>query len=305
MTGDAPRFDVEPLESVPEPERIDLLARCFQKDIDHDWYQWKHNDGPWGPSHGRVARDDHGLAAVLFCLPWRLRVGEEILTASRMVDGGTLPRALGRGLFRTVCGQEVQGHRDAGDDIVFGTATPAAAKAHVANGARTVELAHAYSVAPVSAGRGRARVEITTPSEALREYQPIRSERHLATDWSGSALAWRFDARSGYRYQAAHLRHGDGPSSLIYRVESRRHLRVMVIELYLGVPRDRSVLTAAAARAEHAYVVLDVQAAGRRPSLVRGRSLLCEWDLANKLPTTTADFDPWTGLALAELEGVI
>jgi hypothetical protein len=297
-------FQLVPLSSLSEEARIDLLGCCFDREIDADWYRWKYRDSPWGATHGVIGVDEAGPAGVVHSIPWRLFVGEAPATGTRMLDSGTVERVRRRGLFREMVAHEVEGQRSQLDRLSFCTTTPNSTAALRAIGATVLEFPSNYSVGRRSVRLAGARLEFTAPADAVRHYAiPTIDTVGLGTAWSPEALAWRFDPRSGRHYRGAVLSEADVPTGLVYRVESRRGLRVIAAILRWGTHRGNEALLGAVARSERAPVVLDLGRTGR-VKVSRGRTFMCVWDFSPRSRPQPTVSRAWR-FELVDAEGVM
>jgi len=305
--GDRPSFEVQPLERLAVADVLEALGAAYDETFSEEWFAWKHREGPWGPSRGWVAIDDHGIGGLMFSLPWRYRVAGTTFPAARLVDGGTVPRALRRGVFRLVVGRELsEWGPDTSPGILVATATPEAQQSHVKLGATGLApIDFAYGFAPVP-----RRARLTTGTEVLDTF--VGGEQsHLVTPWDGNSLRWRTDPRSGYSYDAASLASADAPNGVAYRVLSVRALRLLFPVATWGSALDQRVLLGAVARTHAAIGVLGLTGEGAarapwRPLLRRGQSLLCVWDRADDRGLSSSSLlrSSWA-LSAADLEGVI
>jgi len=270
-------YTVERLSDHPIEAVKAALRASFDQPFTDEFFQWKHVEGPWGPTNGWVAVDDAGISGVLCCLPWALRRGDRVAIASRLVDGGTVPRALRQGIFGELVRHEVDRCRSAAvPQSIFCTATPAARDSHVKRGAIALEpLRHGVGVV---AARAAARsVEF---DDAIDHYVDTADAR-VGTAWTAEALRWRMDPRSGHDYECARLRSADGPNGLVFRIASSRGIRRLFVELAWGSAADVVALVAAAAVRRGAVLwsapVRDGAGFGGRPLVCRGDSLVCSW----------------------------
>jgi Acetyltransferase (GNAT) domain len=296
-------YGVERLSARSEADVLDALRASFAQPLDDAFFAWKHLEGPWGATDGWVAVDDEGIAGVLCCMPWGLRRNGVEAVASRLVDGGTVPRALRRGIFGELVRHEVERCRSLPvPQSIFCTATPAARDSHVKRGAVALEpLRHGLGI--LSVHRAFASV---VEDDAFDQYVAAPTSR-LTTAWSPRAIRWRTDERSGHRYGAARLRHANDPNGIVYRVGSRRGLRLLFVELAWGSRRDVSAL-AAAVGLRRGCVLWSAPAgpgAGWPLQPVRwsGVSRLCSWPFSTNIEPM-AELDD-AALWLADVEGLI
>jgi len=285
---------------------VDVLAQAYGQPFTEDWLRWKHREGPWGPSRCWVAVDDAGILGLVFGLPWTYRVGSESVRGSRLVDGGSTPRARGRGVFQAVVAEELrQWDADTSPGIVLATATPEAAGAHAKNGATVLDpIDYAYGPAP---RLSRARLH-----RGLDVLDTYRSDDRgtFHTDWDPATLRWRIDPRSGHAYHAASLAGGSDAHGAIYRVVTVKGVRVLVVALTWGDTRDVRELLGALAWHERTPALLGPAGPGAAPRpwptwIRRNSALLCVWpEISAPLAQQSRTRDGWS-LSGIDVEGVI
>lgn len=152
-----PDFEVTIAGQSDRAEVLALLTDGYGRPFLADWFEWKHVQGPWGPSVCFVARDRDGLLGVAFRMPWPLLAGDTPVKASRLVDGTTSPRALRRGVFREVVRNMLtRWDEEEPSEVVLATATPPALAAHVKNGATALEPIE-FSYRPVRHARAEVQ----------------------------------------------------------------------------------------------------------------------------------------------------
>ena len=302
----APGYSVESIKGLPVHDLLQVLGLAYDEEFSEERFAWKHREGPWGPSRGWAAVDDRGVAGVVFCLPWHYRTAGRTVPAGRLVDGGTAPRALRRGIFRALVARELE---EWGPDrtrgVLIATATPEAQQSHVKLGATAlppISFAYGLSLRP-------RRARLTTGAEVLDTF--VESDRsHLVTPWDTASLCWRTDPRSGYSYEAASLASAESPNGVAFRILSVRGLRLLLPLVAWGSLGDQRVLLSAVARTHFALGVLAPHGDGaaappRRPVVRRGQSLLCVWDRMESESRPSPLVRSSWALSAADLEGVI
>lgn len=284
-------------------EEVDLVAATltagYGREFSADWVRWKHHESPFGPSQCHLAEDGEGVLGVAFRMPWPSKFGTTAVNLVRLVDGTSTPRAVRRGVFRAV----VRSMMDAGGpfDVALATATPEARGAHVKNGAITPEsigaVVHADLPQPASLARGPELLDDWTDTGG-----------GLRSAWTGSALRWRVDRRSGLGYTVARLRHADDNHGVIYRVAGSGARRVVAVVSGWGpAVLQRRVVRAACWQAR-TPVTLWYEGPGtpnrpRRPARPSGESLMCVWGSGIEA-YGAGRVDRWSYDGL-ELEGVV
>jgi hypothetical protein len=190
-------------------------------------------------------------------------------------------------------------------------------------GRREAPIEDAGALAAI-AGERSSGGQATSPSAAAREQAAEASResaghgpvtRRWATARDERWLGWRYGGGSGRAYRAVRLAGSDRPSGLVYRVEHRRGVRVLVALELAGPAAERRRLALAAARREGALALLT---ADERPrgsdapgtaTKSRGLSLGRPGSVLAVRPLAALDPDPmlaasWA-LSLGDLEGVI
>jgi hypothetical protein len=305
--------DLVPITELGADDLLEVVEQAFGRHRGHDWFDWKHREGPWGPSTGLAAVDDSGCVGVSLLLPWRFRFGDETIDALRAVEAATVPRARGRGVFtRLNAVLDPHEHRGASCQLLFATPNALSREGLVKLGwSKLGPIPHAYRLTPVTAWSAGGSADIVG-MDGLDQMPAAAAGSRIATAWTAAAMRWRIDPRSGHDYRVAHLEHADAPTGLVYRIASRRRTRILAAIAAWGPLAGRRALTAGAARQERAPLVLDTAGPGALPlvpgrSLRRGSSLLMMtwrddgWPSARWPLGSERDW----ALTFADLEGVI
>jgi Acetyltransferase (GNAT) domain len=105
------RFVVRPFERGDEQSVVALLQRAFgrwPRGVDDvtpgEFFEWKHQSSPFGPSQMLVAARDSQMVGFIARMPWRLSVGGELRAAARVVDIAVEPSVHRRGLAMQLIG---------------------------------------------------------------------------------------------------------------------------------------------------------------------------------------------------------
>lgn len=301
---------------------LTALDRTFGPGHDEDWFDWKHRRNPFGPSLGWAALGRRGeVLGVRLLMCWRLAAGGTETTALRPVDTATVPEARRHGVFRALAEHAVAAAAETGVELLFNnpnassrpgyrrlgwTVLPPLATAWrpamPGGGARLIDddrALAALAAAPGTAAVGSGSAVPDTAAAGREGWATVRSPA-----W----LAWRYGAGSGRRYGVARLAEADTPNGIVYRVESRPGLRLLVILELAGGRRERRRLARAAARRERARVLVSAAGEGSAGA-VGGIALRRRGPVLAVRPLVPLDPDPlrrgsWA-LSAGDLEGVI
>ncbi|HEX5367225.1 MAG TPA: GNAT family N-acetyltransferase [Acidimicrobiales bacterium] len=213
-------------------------------DDDHArFFDWKHRQGPFGPSPAWVAVDGAGGGQVVGFRTfsrWRfLRAGRPV-TAVRAVDTATHPAHQGRGIFTLLTRHALEELRSEGVAFVFNTPNERSRPGYVKMGWRLVgrlpvattvrsprslvRLARARRPADKWSTASAAGVPVTDvlaeagALAALLAAQP--SDGRLRTDRSPAYLSWRYGF-APLRYRAVVAPGGVAAGVVIFRLRRR------------------------------------------------------------------------------------
>lgn len=279
---------------------------------DRDFFRWKHDENPLGPSPAWVACAGDDVVAFRTFLRWRFTSGKRQLEMVRAVDTATDPRHQGRGLFTRLTRHAVEELRGAGTAAVFNTPNEQSRPGYLKMGWHQL---------------GRPAIAVR-PSR-LRTVPRLRQSRTAAQKWSepcsvgdpaGELLAdpsvagliGRLPSRPGwstprtpeylqwrYRFEPLGYRAIEaGGGLVVFRVRRRGPAREVAVVEWLAPRPDRRAL-ARLVRAAGDYAVM--VGAGLRHGVVplRGQGPVVTWrPLAHAAVPTLDDL----ALTLGDLE---
>jgi GNAT superfamily N-acetyltransferase len=236
---------VRALEPEDEPRVVELLQRAFG-----DWpriegvqpgefFRWKHTASPFGASICLVAEANGALIAFVAMMPWRLRIGEQVLSAIRGVDLAVDPAHQRRGVSMSLIGAARDHYSD---DVALAWTNPNeySRGGLVKSGRRKVNGLPRF-VGPggplrltirraLTGGAGTPPRRLAGEPAAVVLEDRTRTERLLArartpddrvtTDADPAFLDWRYGRIGAYRAVAAERAGGRGAGVAIFRVRS-------------------------------------------------------------------------------------
>lgn len=227
-------YAIRPMESEDVDAVLQMLTETFGSGFDHQWFQWKHRDGPWGPSLGWVADGGSGLLGVRLFLPWRLRERDRVYRALRPCDTVTVPEARGRGVFRSLTEHAIGSLND-DVDLLFNTPNANSKPGYLKMGF-------------AEWGEVRQRVSIVLPRRTVLtdDPKPASQGSGVRTDIDDRFLTWRYRDCPGWDYSTFGME-GEDFNGIVNRVRTWHGMRLMVVSELWGGTRQRVDLVRGAA----------------------------------------------------------
>ncbi len=202
---------------------LELLARSLGWDDSPEFgefFAWKHDLNPFGPSPSWVAVTDDVVVGFRTFLQWQFEHPDgRVRRAARAVDTATSPDHQRKGIFRTLTLTALDELRDEGFDFVFNTPNPASRAGYLQMGwvqvgrvPTAIRVAGLGGARRLLANRVRAdrwalAVDIGVPAPELLTDSRVaalvdrqRCVTRLRTARSPEYLRWRYGHRPlGYR----------------------------------------------------------------------------------------------------------
>ncbi len=242
-----PPLDVRFRRAVPDdrPAVVQLCRRSLgwkADDPNEAFFQWKHDENPFGSSPAWVAEDDSGsLVGLRTFLRWRFRRPDgTTFNAVRAVDTATHPDWQGKGIFRRLTLGAIDDLRDDGVGSVFNTPNEKSRLGYLKMGWEqvgkvpvSVRLSSPWSVLKLAGARtaahmwseesscGRPAVEVLEDHgavEALLERLDRGSQ--IGTDRTPEFLHWRYRF-APLRYRAISLGADVEDGLVVFRARHR------------------------------------------------------------------------------------
>ena len=183
-------------------------------DPNEAFFQWKHDDNPFGPSPTWVAEDDNGtMVGLRTFLCWRFRRPDgTTMNGVRAVDTATHPDWQGRKIFSRLTLGALDDLRDDGVDCVFNTPNDKSRPGYLKMGWQevgkvpvSVRLAGLRSIPKLAGARTAAEMwseecSVGRPAgEVLADHAGVEAllarignGSHISTDRTPELLQWRY-----------------------------------------------------------------------------------------------------------------
>ena len=225
------QFSVQPLVRADLSEALEALSDAFGRGFDEQWYDWKHQSGPFGNSWAWVARDDRGLLGLRILLPWRFVGPAGPLDAARPCDTVTVPRARGKGVFRSLTEYALD-QLSGRVDLLFNTPNENSRPGYLKMGFQqwgSVRTRYAF----VRHDKSRLVTDIAEPVEPMAFTETSRSD---------AFFDWRYRRCPVYEYQSFSLQNAEHENGAVVRIRTTRGRRVVVFSELWGDPPSRQTL---------------------------------------------------------------
>jgi hypothetical protein len=233
-------FEIRRYRDADLSEVLGLLASSllWTEDPTHaDFFRWKHQDNPFGPSLMWVAVKDDSIVGFRALLRWRFRVGSRMYPALRPVDTVTHPRFRRRGVFRHLTAHALGSLEDDSAAFLFNTPDPESLPQYLKLGWRVAQrpllcarlrlpprlhhLKRAWTHADqfsqnTPVGESMAEVDNRELSALMDAQNPIKNTR-WSTEDSVPFRQWRYGFSSlAYRFLPI-----EDKGALIFRLRRR------------------------------------------------------------------------------------
>ncbi len=242
---------------------------------DWDFFAWKHDDNPFGPSPAWVAVEGGHIVGFRTFLRWEFTRSAQRLRMVRAVDTATDPDHQGKGIFRRLTESAVAELTSAGYDAVFNTPNTQSRPGYLkmgwvelgrpAVGARARGPAAALRMAQSRRGAGKWSEPTTVGDPAAEALHGPGLESLLATvpapgGWStprsAAYLRWRYGF-GPLHYRAVEVRGG----LAVFRVRRRGPSREVALCEWLAPGPDRRALRRLVQAAGDYLIACDLGAA--------------------------------------------
>jgi GNAT superfamily N-acetyltransferase len=224
---------------------IELCRRSLgwqADDPNEAFFEWKHDDNPFGRSPTWVAEDDSGnLVGLRTFLRWRFRRPDgSTISAVRAVDTATHPDRQGQGIFSRLTLGALDDLRDDGVDCVFNTPNDKSRPGYLKMGWEqvgkvpvSVRLTGPGSVRKLAGARtaaemwskkslvGRPAIEVLADHDEVQALlDRIGPQPQIATDRTPGFLHWRYRF-APLNYRAINLGTSVEDGLVVFRVRRR------------------------------------------------------------------------------------
>lgn len=262
-----------------------------------EYWRWKHEDNPFGPSSSLLAYDNRRLVGLRVFMRWNWQANGRVWPAVRAVDTATHPAWRGRGIFTRLTLALAEEMSKEGVTFIFNTPNGQSLPGYLKMGWKPMGRLSAW-VRPMRLRRlpdgnsleGTAREQgdypprVCAPAVQLFQHSGLqefldslqRPDGCLSTPRNVDYLRWRYGSIPGLTYRAVWEIAGVDGAVLIYRTKTvGRWHEVRLCEVLVGDSlesrrRGRSLLrTVLKTNRAHYATAMGVRGAAERSMLVR------------------------------------
>jgi GNAT superfamily N-acetyltransferase len=262
---------VLPYSPKHKPQIVELLNVSLQRKLvgerDAAYWDWKHEQNPFGTSLLLLAECDDKLVGLRAFMRWRLQVQGRTIHAAKPVDSVTHPDYQRRGIFTRLTQQACELSRREGIQFLFNTPNDNSKPGYLKLGWQQVDALPLYvkPLRPLSTGWRLAgwkcgRKRIPEQQEFFRE-EPIMAasmfgdakaisqiiaslnDNRLGTARSADFLRWRYCQHPHICYYVECVEGNSGlDGMLVYRTNFRQGLREIMIDDILAANDRREIV---------------------------------------------------------------
>lgn len=247
-------------------EAVELIRLALGKGSERsprtqEFFQWKHENNPFGVSYSLGARDlkDGRLAGLRLFQRWQLASDRDRFSAVRGVDTSTHPQHQRRGVFTALTRNALADLAEEGVALVFNTPNKQSLPGYLKMGWELVARVPVKAKF-LSGGSGPASFAGQTLEELVRHHQAtsieslVRASRlpgRLQIDKSLEYLRWRYARHPAMSYRfAAQTQAGQVTCLIVWCETERNRLREFVLcELFAESVDEATTLLREALRA--------------------------------------------------------
>jgi GNAT superfamily N-acetyltransferase len=257
---------LRPADQTDRPAILELAKRTFgqgQIPDDPEYWSWKHDRNPFGPSAILVSEVDGCLVGLRVFMRWRWSAGGQVFESVRAVDTATHPQWQGRGIFSRLTLALVDQMTKEGVAFVFNTPNKKSGPGYLKMGWSIVGRmtmwirplrprrlmrawlqrggTHGGDGLPCEAGRdfGSARALVAEPGLADLLVRSVGTGKPLVTALTPAYLRWRYADAPGFDYRAAWTFRGGHGAAVVFRLKRQASLcELRLCEIMAAPTRD-------------------------------------------------------------------
>lgn len=252
----------------PSPSDWPSIHRLFELSLGSDrppgWWEWKHEQNPFGESYWLIAEADGQVVGARAFLKWQWRFDGWPFLATRPVDTATHPDWRRRGIFTNLTKQMVEHITNEGVDLIFNTPNSMSRPGYLKMGWSDVtripvwfKPLRPFSIAstllidndevngntgddPDFSQSNIDRFFAESPIETIC-HSAWKREQRLHTPRSLHYFDWRYRQIPGITYRAAWAGDADSGAFVVYRRRDRKELKEIMLSETVATPDVRGV----------------------------------------------------------------
>ncbi|MCY2685928.1 GNAT family N-acetyltransferase [Salinimicrobium sp. TH3] len=212
---------------------VKLFNRSFANKITNDYFQWKHQENPFGQSLGLVAIEKNKIVGLRMFMKWKFSRGQNFIRAVRPVDTCTDPSYRRQGLFTRLNAYGLKRTKDE-RDLIFNTPNQNSIQGNLKMGWKKLEREIRYRIGLVIPFSKRKTFAVLETENALGQLPYERYNGGIQTFFSAGYLKWR------YRFSEYKVAKFIDQTLVVFKVEKRKNIKFVIIEEIRGAQNEAS-----------------------------------------------------------------
>lgn len=277
---------------------VSLIRRNLNSDYSPEILKWKHIDSPFGRSLGLVAVENEKIVGVVFAALYVFQNKlQEKFTAIRFFDACTDSDQRGKGIFK---GLMAKGFQFFHDDYDFSLSNPnkASLKGHLRVGYKEPCAERFYNLGLLRPKIGSISGEMKRFEGTRLDEKPLTEQNIYLAGNNRKFINWRYREN---KYHVFEFHHNNEINYVVYRIEVKNKLRVIVLCNYFGDEEKINLTLNKVCRKEKTFLIYYLQ--NRITDNIKflftqkyKRAVIVFKDELNKIPSNLV-------IALGDLEG--
>lgn len=213
-----------------------------------EFWKWKHEANPFGPSFVWVAEESGTLSGVRAFMRWEWMTNGKVYRAVRAVDTATHPMHQGKGIFTRLTGVVMEACKKDGVQFIFNTPNASSRPGYIKMGWMDIgRLPVRFSIGRFTLFQKAPQIDSFDVSNAIAQIPAdafhemlLGPDHFMRTNYSSEYLLWRYAANPNVRYGGYGAEAGKGWVLYLFRLKpGRLGTELRICDILLSKMADR------------------------------------------------------------------
>lgn len=237
-------------------EVVSLIRRNLNSVYSSEILKWKHLESPFGRSVGLLAVENEKIVGVVFAALYVFQNNlQEKFTAVRFFDACTESDQRGKGIFKGLMAKGFQVF-DGEYDFSLSNPNKASLKGHLRVGYKEPRKEKFYNIGLLRPIIGSIRGEMKQIRGTEPDEKPLTNQNIYLAGNHLKFLNWRYVEN---RYRIFEFHDEDEVNYIVYRIERKNNLRVIVLCNYFGNEEKINLVLNKICRKERTFFIYYLQ----------------------------------------------